>query len=151
MRGCDISAVGLNRAKSYCHFVTSDKKMSMWSEGDPRSFWLGFRRGLSGKCPACGNANLFSTYLKVVQTCAGCGHNLGLYRSDDGPAYFTILIVGHVLLAPVLLLEVVRTLPLAVVTVLLIGAVVLASLLLLPIVKGAFVGAQWALRDEGDS
>jgi uncharacterized protein (DUF983 family) len=123
----------------------------MWTEGDPRSFWLGFRRGLFGKCPACGSAKLFSAYLKVVPTCAGCGHNLALYRSDDGPAYFTILIVGHLVLAPVLLLEVVRTLPLALVTVSLIAGVVLATLLLLPIVKGAFLGAQWALRDESDT
>ncbi len=123
----------------------------MQAERDTRSFWLGFRRGLSGKCPACGNAKLFSAYLKVVPACVSCGHDLGRYRSDDGPAYFTILIVGHLLLAPVLLLEAVRTMPLALVSVLLIAGVILASLLLLPVVKGAFVGAQWALRDESNA
>lgn len=121
----------------------------MHHRGDERDFWTGFRRGLSGKCPSCGEAKLYSSYLKVVPTCTHCGHALGEYRSDDGPAYFTILIVGHLLLAPVLLLEAVRTLPLALVTGGLIAGLVVVTLWLLPIVKGAFVGAQWALRDDG--
>ena len=108
----------------------------MHHRGDERDFWTGFRRGLSGKCPSCGEAKLYSSYLKVVPTCTHCGHALGEYRSDDGPAYFTIL-------------EAVRTLPLALVTGGLIAGLVVVTLWLLPIVKGAFVGAQWALRDDG--
>jgi uncharacterized protein (DUF983 family) len=121
----------------------------MQLDGEKRDFWVGFRRGLAGKCPSCGDAKLFSSYLKVVPACAGCGHALGQYKSDDGPAYFTILIVGHVLLAPILLLEAARTLPLALVTAVLLVGLVVVTLWLLPIVKGAFVGAQWALRDDG--
>ncbi len=121
----------------------------MSDAGQDRNFWKGLRRGLAGRCPACGDAKLFTSYLKVAGSCAACGHELAQYKSDDGPAYFTILIVGHLLLGPLLLLEVVRTLPVEIVTVTTLGGIVAATLLLLPLVKGAFVGAQWALRDEG--
>jgi len=121
----------------------------MQDEGSERSFWQGFRRGLSGMCPSCGKAKLFTSYLKVTARCPSCGHDLAQYKSDDGPAYFTILIVGHLLLGPLLLLEIARTLPLEVITVLMLTGLVGVTLWLLPIVKGAFVGAQWALRDEG--
>ena len=121
----------------------------MQDEGSERSFWQGFRRGLSGMCPCCGKAKLFTSYLKVTARCPACGHDLAQYKSDDGPAYFTILIVGHLLLGPLLLLEIARTLPLEVITVLMLTGLVGVTLWLLPIVKGAFVGAQWALRDEG--
>lgn len=121
----------------------------MQDDGSERSFWEGFRRGLSGMCPSCGKAKLFTSYLKVTARCPSCGHDLAQYKSDDGPAYFTILIVGHLLLGPLLLLEIARTLPLEVITVLMLTGLVGVTLWLLPIVKGAFVGAQWALRDEG--
>jgi uncharacterized protein (DUF983 family) len=74
---------------------------------------------------------------------------LDQYKADDGPAYFTILIVGHGMLAPLLFVEAVRTWPLAWVTTIMVTSVLGASLTLLPIVKGAFVGVQWAVRDRG--
>lgn len=58
-------------------------------------------RGLRGRCPACGVTNAFSGYLRVVPECTNCGAPLGLYRADDAPPYFTIFIVGH-LLIPIL-------------------------------------------------
>lgn len=116
---------------------------------EERSVWLGLRRGLAGKCPSCGQSKLFSSYLKVLPKCAGCGHALDQYKADDGPAYFTILIVGHAMLAPLLFVEAVRTWPLAWVTTIMVTSVLGASLTLLPIVKGAFVGVQWAVRDRG--
>ena len=38
-------------------------------------------------------------YLKVRDECAVCGEELHHHRADDGPAYLTILLVGH-LMAP---------------------------------------------------
>jgi uncharacterized protein (DUF983 family) len=121
----------------------------MQDAGQDRNFWLGFRRGLSGRSPCCGQARLFSSYLKVVPRCPSCGHELAQYKSDDGPAYFTILIVGHLVLGPVLLLEVVRAMPIAPTLAVMLTGLVALTLWLLPIVKGAFVGAQWAVRDDG--
>jgi len=116
---------------------------------EERRVWLGLRRGLAGKCPSCGQSKMFSSYLKVLPKCASCGHALDQYKADDGPAYFTILIVGHAMLAPLLFLEAVRTWPLAWVTGIMVSSVLVATLTLLPLVKGAFVGVQWAVRDRG--
>lgn len=114
-----------------------------------RSAWAGIRRGLWGRCPHCGTGPLFSSYLKVAAACSSCAHETGLYRADDGPAYFTILIVGHFVIAPLLFLEFVRTWPTGWVFVIVIPAIIVLTLLLLPRVKGAFVGLQWAIGDRG--
>jgi uncharacterized protein (DUF983 family) len=116
---------------------------------EERSVWLGLRRGLAGKCPSCGQSKMFSSYLKVLPKCGNCGHVLDQYKADDGPAYFTILIVGHAMVAPLLFLEAVRTWPLAWVTTIMVTSVLVATLALLPLVKGAFVGVQWAVKDRG--
>lgn len=106
------------------------------------------RRGLSGRCPACGDGHLFTSYLKVSPDCAACAHPLAQYRADDGPAYFTIMIVGHLVIAPMLLMNFVLTWPVGWVLGIMLPGIVILSLLLLPRVKGAFVGAQWAVGDR---
>ena len=88
-------------------------------------------------------------YLKVRDSCPVCGEALHHQRADDGPAYLTILIVGH-LMAPAILWVFVhyRPDPLVLATVFSIGTVAL-SLYLLPRLKGALVGLQWAKRMHG--
>ncbi|MCE9522177.1 MAG: DUF983 domain-containing protein [Alphaproteobacteria bacterium] len=113
-----------------------------------RSVWDGFRRGLGGKCPDCGKGPLFTAYLKIAPSCPSCGHAVGEYHADDGPAYFTILIVGHLVVGPMLFLDFVRTWPVVWVWALLIPCIIGLSLFLLPRVKGAFVGVQWAVGDR---
>ena len=83
-------------------------------------------------------------YLKVRDTCPVCREELHHHRADDGPAYLTILIVGH-LMAPLLHLSFVwwRPEPLTLFTIFAVGCVAL-SLYLLPRLKGAIVGFQWA-------
>ncbi|MBN8543953.1 MAG: DUF983 domain-containing protein [Alphaproteobacteria bacterium] len=49
---------------------------------------------LSCKCPACGNASLFTGVLSVVDACPSCGVSLKDHDSGDGPVFFAILIVG---------------------------------------------------------
>lgn len=114
-----------------------------------RSTWDGFKRGLFGRCPACGEGRLFRSYLKVEPVCPSCGHALAQYRSDDGPAYFTILIVGHAVIAPVLFSSLVLDWPMAWLLAIAIPSIVGLTLALLPRVKGAFVGVQWAINDSG--
>ena len=121
----------------------------MTVEFQQRSAWIGVRRGLSGRCPQCGVGALFSSYLKVAPHCASCGHDTGIYRADDGPAYFTILIVGHLIIAPLLFLDLVLTWPVGWIMAVVIPSVVALALLVLPRVKGAFVGVQWAVGDRG--
>ena len=112
----------------------------------PRSAREGFKRGLLRRCPNCGEGHLFRGYLKVEPRCQACGHNNALYRADDGPAYFTMLIVGHLVIAPLLCLSFILTWPVAVVIALTLALVATATLSLLPLVKGAFIGVQWATQ-----
>jgi uncharacterized protein (DUF983 family) len=114
-----------------------------------RSVWEGLKRGLLGRCPQCGEGKLFRAYLKVTPECPSCRHVLAQYRSDDGPAYFTILIVGHVVLAPFLLSSIILTWPVEWLFALFVPGIIGLTLALLPRVKGAFVGVQWAVGDRG--
>lgn len=106
-------------------------------------------RGWRLRCPSCGTGPMFKGYLKVREACPACGQELHHHRADDGPAYLTILIVGH-LLAPALLFTYSkwRPEPLVMVVGFTIGTVAL-SLYLLPRLKGALVALQWANRMHG--
>jgi uncharacterized protein (DUF983 family) len=88
-------------------------------------------------------------YLKVADHCTVCGTDLTPQRADDGPAYLTILIVGH-LMAPLLLWSFIRWRPdpLVLGSVFMVGVVAL-SLYLLPRIKGAMVALQWSRRMHG--
>jgi uncharacterized protein (DUF983 family) len=112
-------------------------------ERSPRE---GLKRGLFRRCPNCGEGHLFHGYLKVEPRCEACGHENALYRADDGPAYFTILIVGHLVVAPLLCFSFIWTWPPAVVVALTFSLITIATLTLLPLIKGAFIGVQWAMR-----
>ena len=48
---------------------------------------------------------MFYRYLKVVDDCPHCGEALHHQRADDAPTYFTIVIVGHVVVSLVLAVE----------------------------------------------
>jgi uncharacterized protein (DUF983 family) len=106
-------------------------------------------RGWRRRCPNCGAGPILSGYLSVRDACPVCGEALHHHRADDGPAYLTILIVGH-LLAPVMLFSFVkwRPDPLVLAGVLTFATVAL-SLYLLPRIKGALIALQWAKRMHG--
>ncbi|MCG7519097.1 DUF983 domain-containing protein [Ruegeria sp. Ofav3-42] len=106
-------------------------------------------KGFRCRCPNCGEGKLLHSYLKVNDTCSNCGEELFHHRADDGPAYLTILLVGH-LLAPALHVSYVhwRPEPLTMFLIFAFGCTAL-SLFLLPRLKGAVVAYQWARRMHG--
>ncbi len=107
-------------------------------------------RGLLGRCPNCGKGKLYRRSLKVPPACAACGHDLGQYRADDGPAYFTILIVGHLCIAPLLFLPWIWRAPITLVLPATLIPLLVFSLFLLPRVKGVLVGLLYSLRTTGE-
>ncbi len=109
-------------------------------------FFTGLGRGFALRCPNCGKGELLHKYLKVTATCPACGHDNGQYPSDDAPPYFTILIVGHLVVAPLLLFPFIWEWPTAIVLALTVPFVGVMTLLLLPRVKGAVIGFQWAIH-----
>lgn len=106
-------------------------------------------RGWRRRCPKCGSGPMLRGYLNVRANCPVCGEALHHHRADDGPAYLTILIVGHVM-APLLLIAFtkLRPDPMTLAAVFSVGTVAL-SLFLLPRLKGAMVALQWAKRMHG--
>ena len=66
---------------------------------------VAIRRGVSGRCPACGAAPLFGSYVSVVPSCARCATPLGDVPADDAPPYLTIFFAVH----PVILLALLLT------------------------------------------
>lgn len=103
-------------------------------------------RGLRGLCPACGEGRLFYRYLKIEPLCPACGHDLDQYPSDDGPAYFTILLVGQLVVTPLLLFHFIWQWPVAVVVPLVLIPLATLTLVVLPRVKGAVIGLLYALK-----
>jgi uncharacterized protein (DUF983 family) len=115
----------------------------------PKLF-AGLVRGFSERCPNCGKGGLFRRYLKVASPCATCGHDNAQYPSDDAPPYFTILIMGHLIIAPLLFLNFIWKWPVGWVLATTLPAILIHTLALLPRVKGAVIGAQWAIhKGEG--
>src|SRR6476646_467734 len=70
-----------------------------------RSVLLSLLRGARLTCPACGKGAMFRRDLKVADTCPSCSEALHHHRADDAPPYFTIVIVGHVVVGLVLAVE----------------------------------------------
>ena len=114
-----------------------------------RPIFTSMLRGAARKCPACGVGAMFRRYLKVADACPHCGEELHHHRADDAPAYFTIVIVGHIVVGLVLAVEMAYRPALWVHAALWLPLTVILTLVLLPSVKGALVGLQWALRMHG--
>ena len=94
----------------------------------PEGFQQSILRGLKRHCPNCDGKHLFEGYLKVQKICPDCGSDNGRFRVDDVASYFTILLVGHIVIAPSLMLIV----------------VLVATLGALPFIKGGVIGALFA-------
>ena len=111
-------------------------------------FLTALLRGWHGKCPRCGAGHACSAASsRCAAICPACDLALEPYRADDAPAYFTILLVGHIVVPLVLVLErygdqpplwfhAMLWLPLSVVL----------ALYLLPHIKGTVIALLWAHR-----
>jgi uncharacterized protein (DUF983 family) len=116
---------------------------------------IALARGALCRCPSCGETRLFRGYLTVVPVCVNCAAPLGLARADDAPPYFTILLVGHIIVSLMLLLERFVAPPLWVHMVLWLPLTIILSVGLLRPIKGATVGLMLRLgmmkpEDERD-
>lgn len=88
-------------------------------------------------------------YLKVRARCPVCDEDLSHQRADDGPAYLTILIVGHLLMPALMWVFIAwQPDPMLLASGFCVAAAAL-TLYLLPRIKGAMVGLQWAKRMHG--
>jgi uncharacterized protein (DUF983 family) len=110
-------------------------------------------RGLAGHCPACGKGALFWKYLKVNGRCEACDTDLARYPADDGPAYLTIILIGHLVVAPMLIFPIIwRSNPAYSLPLILIPLAAL-TLTVLPRIKGGWIGLMYSLgvKDTDDA
>src|SRR5215468_5397248 len=101
-------------------------------------------RGFRSRCPHCGRGHLFRAFLKVVDHCEVCGEPFYHHRADDAPAYFVILIVGHIVVPLALMVEVAFRPSYLIHLALWLPLTLGLALGLLQPIKGAIVGWQWA-------
>jgi uncharacterized protein (DUF983 family) len=106
-------------------------------------------RGLGTHCPSCGQSRLFTGYLTLNDKCPVCGIDFQRYRADDAPAYFTIVIVGHIIVPLLLVVE--RTYSPSTMFQLLLWLPLslILTLAILPRAKGALIGINWATEAGG--
>lgn len=115
----------------------------------PSSARAAVMRGLRGNCPRCGEARLFSRFLKPILSCPQCGQDWSHQQADDFPAYASIFVTGH-LMAP-LIIALIENANLSVLTLMAITmpmAILLMIGLLQP-AKGAIIALQWWLGMHG--
>lgn len=106
-------------------------------------------RGFMQRCPRCNEGRIFGAFVKVNHECPACGLELHHHRADDAPPYFTILIVGHIVV-PLLLMMEQRWQPETWVhMVVWLPAILLLSLWFLPRIKGSLIGLQWQQQMHG--
>ena len=60
---------------------------------------------LKGLCPRCGRPLLFAGWVKFADRCSGCGQDLTRFNVGDGPAAFLTLILGALVVAGAITLE----------------------------------------------
>jgi uncharacterized protein (DUF983 family) len=106
-------------------------------------------RGFFCRCPHCGQGSLFGRYLKPVAQCAVCHEDYTAQRADDAPPYFTMIIVGHLLVPLMLAVQFTTNFSVLTYMAIWIPFTATATLSLLQPVKGAIIAVQWANRMHG--
>jgi uncharacterized protein (DUF983 family) len=59
----------------------------------------------AGACPRCYSKTLFDGRIRFAPRCSSCGLDLSAFNVGDGPAAFLILIVGAILTAGAITVE----------------------------------------------
>ncbi len=106
--------------------------------------------GLKGRCPRCGEGRLFRGFLDVRDACPACGLDYSKVDSGDGPAVFVIFLVGFVVVALALWLEVAYTPPIWLHMALWLPLIVILSLGLLRPFKATLIALQYRNKASQD-
>lgn len=63
------------------------------------------KAALQGLCPRCGAPTAFAGWIKFADRCRACGLDIAAFNVGDGPAAFLTLIIGAIVAASAIILE----------------------------------------------
>ena len=106
-------------------------------------------RGIQKRCPKCGVGAVLTGYLKPASSCSHCGEDFSHISADDGPAWLTLLIVGHAIVPLILVFGRDNAIPawFSITSLTLITLV--GVYFILPRAKGAFIALIWVTGATG--
>ena len=107
-------------------------------------------RGLQRRCASCGEGAILSGYLTAVPECAHCGEDFRHVRADDGPAWVTILVLGHVIVPLMIYFGREDSIPVWQAAGILSVVTLLGVYVILPRAKGMFIALIWATGATGE-
>ncbi|MEX0503932.1 DUF983 domain-containing protein [Alphaproteobacteria bacterium LSUCC0719] len=113
-------------------------------------FMTAIRRGLARRCPHCGKGATLTGYLTRVPACTECGTDFSEIRADDGPAWATLIVVGHVLAPLMVMLGRDDSIPVWAAIALLSAAMLAGVAWTLPRAKGLFIALIWRTGATGE-
>jgi uncharacterized protein (DUF983 family) len=105
-------------------------------------------RGLRGRCPRCGEGQLFQGFLNLRPRCEQCGLDFNFADAGDGPAVFVILIGGFIVVFAALVTEVVYQPPYWVHAALWLPLILIVTLAPLRPIKGLLIALQFHHKAE---
>ena len=108
------------------------------------------RRGLARRCPNCGEGAVLEGYLTRVPSCASCDTDLSDISADDGPAWATLIVVGHVLAPLLVFLGRDERVPVWAAIAILIALMLAGVWWTLPRAKGLFIALIWRTGATGE-
>lgn len=122
----------------------------MQTSSSSLSYGTALIRGLRRRCPHCGIGTLLRGYLKPVTECEACKSDFSHIRADDGPAWVTILVLGHVVVPLMLYFGRDDSIPLWIACVTLSVIMLIGVYVILPRAKGLFIALIWMTGATGE-
>jgi len=101
---------------------------------------------LQGFCPRCGNRTLFASLAGFAPKCRACGLDFAAFNVGDGPAAFLIFIVGGIVVALAILLQLKASPPWWVHVLLWVPLTAFLTIFLLRIGKGLLLALEYRHR-----
>ncbi len=101
---------------------------------------------LRGLCPRCGNKTLFAGLATFAPRCRACGLDFATFNVGDGPAAFLIFIVGGIVVALAILVELSASPPWWVHVILWLPLTAILTIGLLRIAKGLLLALEYRHR-----
>ena len=114
-----------------------------------RPLWPAIKKGLVGRCPACGEGWVFKSFLELEDYCPHCNEELFHHRADDGPPFFSMFFVAPFVAAVMIFYELASQPPVRHHLVIGIVLGLLLCVVAMPPIKALFLAIQWAKRMHG--